>query len=710
MITDWRNLMRVSALGYLLFSLVSLGCETQFSVAEESSVFRRPVLAEQSQELQLRGVHLARLGQVPSAVQTLQEAVRIAPFSALARYNLACMYAKSGQPDESLATLKRAVELGFRDTSIISKDPDLDSLRERPEFLEIADEAKKPFEPSTLKPSQFENGIAWVGPENTVWEELTNMLRTRFEWKQPEKPRSIILEHGEVGNRLRKWFSEGTAAGNFGDLYDNCDRDHSNLKYLQFPQLHRIEYRPEILADAPQGLQNRLLHGGVVIGNSSTSLVNSPIWRSNPRMAYLIPSSMTALTRQYFHNHLYVYPEHHDHDPGRDGSETEGNGDVYPANTPYLLISQGSSYTDQPFLDALACTLAAFRPTVKKRLAETGLIAPSLQQIFRTTYKLVKKPEDYFTGIAHPSVFDGSQIDSLKMVEAAHAMTDETIPPVARIRVEQQDRSIVGRDYFDVMDREQMFDTPCSIARIGRSLKYRRQMIVTARESFDLNQTPLKFRWVVLRGDESLISIKPLDEAGSRADITVAWHPRRKIHPNSPMESNRVDIGVFAYNGTVWSAPSFITWFFLDNEDREYDDQGRILSVAYHGGEDKSHYVDPLIQTPKTWKDDYHYADDGRLIGWTRTRDRGADQKIEKFTADGYLVIEEDADGRAVAAQSVHYVLQAEEKSLPKLLQQLGGEILGVSYVDSNDKIGKVISREKVDTRKNDRVISTTKP
>ena len=702
--------MRVSALGYLLFALVSLGCETRLSVAEEPNVFRRPALAEASQELQLRGVHLARIGQVPSALLSLQEAVRIAPFSAVARYNLACMYAKNGQPDEGLSSLRRAIEMGFRDTAIISKDPDLNSLRELPEFDEIANEAKKPYEPSSSRTSEFDNGIAWVGPEHTVWEELTNMLRTGFDWKQPEKPRSIILEHGEVGKRLRKWFSEGTAAGNFGDLYDNCDRDHSNLKYSQFPQLHRIEYRPEILADVPQGLQNRLLHGGVVIGNSSTSLVNTPIWRSNPRMAYLMPSSMTALTRQYFHNHLYVYPEHHDHDPGRTGIESEGNGDVYPANTPYLLISQGSSYTDQPFLDALTCTLAAFRPAVKKRLVEAGLIAPTLQQIFRTSYKLVKKPEDYLTGIAHPSVFEGSQIDPLKMVEAAHAMTVETIPPVVRIRVEQQDRGIVGRDYFDVKDREHLFDTPCAIARIGRSLKYRRRMIVTAGDSINLTQTPLKFRWVVLRGDESLISIKPLDDEGSRADITVAWHPRRKIQPNSPMESNRVDIGVFAYNGTVWSAPSFISWFFLDNEDREYDDQGRLLSVAYHGGTDSSHYVDPLIQTPKTWKDDYHYAVDGRLIGWTRTRGTGADQKIEKFTADGGLVIEEDADGRALVTQTVHYIAQAEEKSLPKLIQQLGDEVWRFAYADSNDKIGKVISREKVDAVKNENVGLTTKP
>ena len=122
--------------------------------------------------------------------------------------------------------------------------------------------------------------------------------------------------------------------------------------------------------------------------------------------------------------------------------------------------------------------------------------------------------------------------------------------------------------------------------------------------------------------------------------------------------------------------------------------------MAYHGGTDAGHYVDPFLQTPKTWKDDYRYTDDGRLIGWTRTRGTGPNQTIEKFTADGVLVIEEDADGRPLRAQTVHYLGHAEEKSLPKLVSKLGGEVLKYAYSDSNDRIGKVISIQKADTSK----------
>ena len=677
----------------LMILLLFMANLPRLTSADEPSVFRRPALAEASLELQLRAIFLSRSGQLAAALPISEEAVRIAPFSAVAQYNLGCLYAKNGQADESLGALGRAIGLGFRDLRPLTNDPDLASIRKRPEFAELMSDAKQPFERPAPKRSPFEGDIAWVGPENAVWDESTNLIRTGFEWSGPDNKLPIVRGHGEVGERLLKWFAEGTAAGHEGDLYDNCDRDHSNLQYAQFPQLHRIEYRPEIVADIPYGLQNRLMHGGVVLGNSSTAVTGSPIWRSNPRLAYVKPASAVTLARQYFQNHLYVYPEHQDHDPGHNGKG--GYGDVYPANTPYLLISQGSSGSDRPFLDALACTMAAFRPDVKQRLVERGILAPTLQQIFRTSYKLVQTPDDYLSGLAHPSVFEGSEIDPLKMIESAHSMTLESIPAIVRLHVEQQDRPVVGRDYFEAGEREHLFDTPCAIARIGRSTEYRRRMVVSARESVDLNHHPLTFKWVVLRGDESRISLKPLDDRGSRTELIVAWHPRRKIHPESAIESNRVDIGVFAHNGQNWSAPAFVTWYFLDNEDREYNDQGQILTVTYHGGNDKGNYTDPVIQSPKTWKDTYRHTDDGRLIGWTRTRSYRSAAKAEQFTADGGLVIEKDDNGRPTTARSVQYVNRANGKNPPTLDQQLGDEIWHYTYADPDDQIGKITSREK---------------
>ncbi|MBS0260553.1 MAG: hypothetical protein JSS02_01245 [Planctomycetes bacterium] len=665
----------------------------RYGRADETPLFQRPARNEVSRRLQTRAVFLVQQGQTAEALQLTEQAVRVAPFSARAHYNFACLQALSRQPDQALESLKLAVELGFRDVTTLKQDPDLATLRGRPEYAAVVEAAQKPLPAPEPRPGEFDGDIAWVGPENTAWNESTNLLRTAFRWQRPEKPAPVARENGDVAQKLSQWFASGTAAGHFGDLYDNWDRDHSALDCGPFPQLHRVEYRPSIARDTGYGLQNRILHGGVVFGNSSTANTDARFWRSNSRQAYGDAGSMLCLTVQYFQNHLYVYPEHRDHDPGHNGPD--GYGDVFPANTPYLLTSQGSSGSDLPILKALACTLAAFQPEVKQRIVAAGLMAPTLQSLVRSTYGACRQPSDYFTGLAHPSVFEGTQIDPARMIEVAHQMTVDTIPPLARLRIESQDRGLVGRDYFDIGDRETLFDTPCAIARIGRSVQFERKMILSAQDSADIQKRPLKFRWEILRGDPTRISVKPLDEAGTRAELTIGWHPRRPTYPESAIESNRVDIGVFAHNGSTWSAPAFVSWLFLDNEEREYDKHQRIQSVTYHGGTDSGNYVDPLIQTPKTWKDTYHYSADGTLTGWTRTRPGAEAPPPEEFTRDGALVLTRDDRGRAVTAQAVRYAEELRSGGLPCLTQSPGDEIWRYAYAGDKDLIGKVVSKEK---------------
>ena len=110
-----------------------------------------------------------------------------------------------------------------------------------------------------------------------------------------------------------------------------------------------------------------------------------------------------------------------------------------PANTPYLLLSQGSSGSDVVFLDALVATLAALRPEVKRELAASGTLMPTLQMIFRMSNRPVAKPEDYLTGKAHPTAFEGSQVDAEKMVTLAHGIKPEVLPPMVQLKVLEED-------------------------------------------------------------------------------------------------------------------------------------------------------------------------------------------------------------------------------------------------------------------------------
>jgi hypothetical protein len=208
-----------------------------------------------------------------------------------------------------------------------------------------------------------------------------------------------------------------------------------------------------------------------------------------------------------------------------------------------------------------------------------------LQMVFRSTNKHLKGPDEYLTGKAHPSVFEGSWIDELPMVKLAHALELQALPPIVRLKVVEEDKAIPGVDYFEDGGSEYLADTPAVIARIHRSKEQKRRLVVSASESYDLNKTPLKYKWVVLRGDPERIQIKPRGQDGSVAAVTVAYHERRPISPGSPMASNRVDIGVFVSNGTYWSAPGFVTFFTLDSEGRTCDVKGRIVEIGYGMGE-----------------------------------------------------------------------------------------------------------------------------
>ena len=140
----------------------------------------------------------------------------------------------------------------------------------------------------------------------------------------------------------------------------------------------------------------------------------------------LSPRGLAFLFTQYARNNLYIYPEHQDHDPGRNGDG--GYGDLFPTNTPYLIASQGSSGSDQPFMRAMPYVLAAFRPEVKKKLIQSGMLMPTIQMILRITNRSLAGAKDYLTGKAHPTVFQGSDVDPLAMVEMAHGINASRHP------------------------------------------------------------------------------------------------------------------------------------------------------------------------------------------------------------------------------------------------------------------------------------------
>jgi hypothetical protein len=616
-------------------------------------------------------------GKYAEAAKVLEQAVRRIPQDFNAHYNLACALARLGKSEEAFGHLQKAVELGFRDAKHIEADEDLANLRGDARFAPLVKKAAEPLDARSqgwkyrVEPAEAKDGQVLIGEKNTAWDGRLNVFRPLVKIdKDATAARPIAEGYGKAGDLLRQWAKEGTAAGNAGDLYDNHDNGHSRMNFRSFPQLTCIAFSPEAQKrQLHNGLQRFFFYNGVCLGNSSTALTSGPIWRCQGRLAVTQPGVPLLLYLQYVGNHLYLYPVHVDNNPGHNGAGGKGHGDCLPANTPYLILSQGSSGSDIVFLDAVAATLAAFRPEVKRELIASGTLMPTVQMIFRTSNRVVAKPEDYLTGKAHPTAFEGSQVDAEKMVTLAHGITTETLPPMVQIKVLEEDLGAPGRDYFDVAPRERLFDTPCAVARIVKSTKYERRMVLSAEGSKDLRGKPLKYHWVVLRGDESKIHIRTLNAEGSRAELLVGYHERRPIAPGSPRESNRVDIGVFVHNGVYFSAPAFVSLYTLDNEKRVYDPQHRIQMVDYADPAVRDNYVDPLLDFRKDWRDEYHYAGDGKLLGWTRIRG----DKREEFTAEGRLVIEKDAAGRPTKTAPVRYVSARGPDGVSRLRQETAG-------------------------------------
>jgi len=90
--------------------------------------------------LRVQGNNLTLKGRFVDGLQIDQRLVELRPDDPLAHYNLACSYALLKRTSQAIDTLRKAVELGYRDFRYLREDRDLDAIRHDPRFRQLLKE------------------------------------------------------------------------------------------------------------------------------------------------------------------------------------------------------------------------------------------------------------------------------------------------------------------------------------------------------------------------------------------------------------------------------------------------------------------------------------------------------------------------------------------------------------------------------------------
>lgn len=90
--------------------------------------------------LRCQGGLLARKGLNERSLEIDRRLVSLVPDDEVAHYNLACNLALAGRTPESLAHLRTALQLGYKDFRYLVMDGDLDAVRDTDEYRRLGRE------------------------------------------------------------------------------------------------------------------------------------------------------------------------------------------------------------------------------------------------------------------------------------------------------------------------------------------------------------------------------------------------------------------------------------------------------------------------------------------------------------------------------------------------------------------------------------------
>jgi hypothetical protein len=182
-------------------------------------------------------------------------------------------------------------------------------------------------------------------------------------------------------------------------------------------------------------------------------------------------------------------------------------------------MSVGSSGSDRYYVRAALAASAAMRTDVKKVVRERNLFGPFMQYLFRRTRKGVESEADYLSEKAHPTAFDRASLDAIKVVQLAHSITVDSIPPV-----------VMPFSAF----------VPVKSTDLERELDFRFKAIPEGLKD-------VSYSWHVVHGDPKRVKIMPGKDGAVHLSVDC-----RNL-------AGRIDVACFAKTvSSDWGAPSFV--------------------------------------------------------------------------------------------------------------------------------------------------------
>lgn len=113
----------------------SAASQLDFDIAFFDSILQRE--PDYIDVLRCQGELLTRKGEHDRALEVDRRLARLLPDDSVVFYNLACSLTLVGRRQEALAALRRALQNGYDDFEHLEQDPDLDALRDVPEFVDL---------------------------------------------------------------------------------------------------------------------------------------------------------------------------------------------------------------------------------------------------------------------------------------------------------------------------------------------------------------------------------------------------------------------------------------------------------------------------------------------------------------------------------------------------------------------------------------------